>query len=115
MLLSSTSHPSRRIEEARKPWLAAIHGSALGGGLEIALGCRYRVALANASLGFPEVMLGVVPGASGTVRTPRLIGVAAALDLVTSGKPVTAARARTIGLIDAVFEGDLVASAVAAR
>ena len=102
-----------RIEETRKPWLAAIHGSALGGGLEIALGCRYRVALANASLGFPEVMLGVVPGASGTVRTPRLIGIAAALDLVISGKPVTAARARTIGLIDAVFEGDLVASAVA--
>lgn len=102
-----------RIEAARKPWLAAIHGSALGGGLEIALGCRYRVALAGASLGFPEVTLGVVPGASGTVRTPRLIGVTAAVDLVTTGKPIAAAQAKAIGLVDAIVDGDLVASAVA--
>lgn len=61
-----------RIEDATKPWIAAIHGSALGGGFEVALGCRFRVALESASVGLPEVTLGIIPGASGTVRTPRL-------------------------------------------
>lgn len=102
-----------RIEGAAKPWIAAIHGSALGGGLELALGCRLRVALATASLGLPEVTLGIVPGAGGTVRTPRAVGLAAAVDLVTSGKPIRAARAREIGLIDAVIEGDLLPGALA--
>ena len=101
-----------RIEGARLPWVAAIHGSALGGGLEIALGCRFRVAVPGASLGLPEVNLGIIPGASGTVRTPRLIGVEAAVDLVTSGRPIKAEKALALGLIDAILPGDLVEGAV---
>lgn len=101
------------IEGAKKPWVAAIHGSALGGGLEVALGCAYRVAVASASLGLPEVKLGIIPGAGGTVRLPRLIGPAAAIDLVTSGNPVGAKKAETLGLIDAVVDGDLRAGAIA--
>ncbi|RID91955.1 3-hydroxyacyl-CoA dehydrogenase [Gemmobacter lutimaris] len=102
-----------RIEGAVKPWVAAIHGSALGGGFEVALGCRFRVALDGASVGLPEVGLGIVPGASGTVRTPRVAGAAAAVDLVTTGKPVKAAKAQAMGLVDAVMTGDLRAGAVA--
>lgn len=102
----------KRIETAQKPWIAAIHGSALGGGFEIALGCRYRVALATASVGLPEVMLGIVPGAGGTVRTPRFAGVEAALDLVTSGKPVKVVKAKALGLVDAVVDGDLLAGSL---
>lgn len=102
-----------QMEGAQKPWVAAIHGSALGGGFEVAMGCRFRVALDIASVGLPEVSLGIVPGASGTVRTPRLAGVESAVDLVTSGKPVSAAKALSLGLIDAVFAGDLLANAVA--
>ncbi|WP_112873890.1 3-hydroxyacyl-CoA dehydrogenase NAD-binding domain-containing protein [Paracoccus endophyticus] len=102
-----------RIEGAAKPWIAAIHGSALGGGLEVAMGCRFRVAAPDAALGLPEVTLGIVPGAGGTVRTPRLTGVEAAVDLVTTGKPVRAPRAAAMGLIDAVVEGDLVEAAIA--
>ena len=100
------------IEAAAKPWVAAIHGSALGGGFEVALGCRFRVALDSASVGLPEVTLGIVPGASGTVRTPRLAGVAAAVDLVTTGRPVKAPKARDLGLIDAGLTGALRAAAV---
>ncbi len=102
-----------RIEGAAKPWVAAIHGSALGGGLEVAMGCRFRVALETAALGLPEVGLGIVPGASGTVRTPRLVGAAAAVELVTTGRPVKAERARAMGLVDAVVTGDLRTAAVA--
>ena len=101
-----------RIERAEKPWIAAIHGSALGGGLEIAMGCRFRVAAPDAKLGLPEVNLGIIPGASGTVRTPRLIGAEAAIGLVTSGRPWRAQQALTAGLIDAVVEGDLPEGAV---
>ncbi|TNE90117.1 MAG: 3-hydroxyacyl-CoA dehydrogenase, partial [Rhodobacteraceae bacterium] len=102
-----------RIEGAQKPWIAAIHGAALGGGFEIAMGCRFRVALEGASVGLPEVTLGIVPGASGTVRTPRLAGVQAAVDLVTGGKPVKAAKAKALGLIDAVVSGDMQDAALA--
>ncbi|PRD40044.1 UNVERIFIED_CONTAM: ehhadh [Trichonephila clavipes] len=102
-----------RIEGAVKPWVAAIHGSALGGGFEVALGCRFRVALDGASVGLPEVGLGIVPGASGTVRTPRVAGAAAAVDLVTTGKPVKAAKAQAMGLVDAVLSGDLCEGAIA--
>lgn len=102
-----------RIEGAAKPWVAAIHGAALGGGFEVAMGCRFRVALEGASVGLPEVGLGIVPGASGTVRTPRLAGVEAAVDLVTSGKPVRAPKALSLGLLDAVFADDLRANALA--
>ncbi|MTH98246.1 3-hydroxyacyl-CoA dehydrogenase [Roseibium sp. RKSG952] len=96
----------RRIETAEKPWIAAIHGAALGGGLELALGCAWRLAAASASLGFPEVNLGLVPGAGGCARAPRLIGAEQALELVTSGRPVSALKARELGLVDAVVEGD---------
>ena len=102
-----------RIETAAKPWCAAIHGSALGGGLEVALGCRFRVAAPDASLGLPEVTLGIVPGAGGTVRTPRVMGFPAAVDLVTSGKPLRAGAAQAAGLINAVLAGDLRMAAIA--
>lgn len=101
-----------RIEDAAKPWIAAIHGSALGGGLEIALGCRFRVAGADARIGLPEVSLGLIPGASGTVRTPRLAGVAAAVQLITSGLPWSAEKAYREGLIDAVIETNLLQGAL---
>lgn len=96
-----------KIEAASKPWIAAIHGSALGGGLEVALGCRFRVAVATAQLGLPEVTLGVIPGAGGTVRLPRLIDLARAVEMVTGGRPIPAREAQGIGLIDAVVDGDL--------
>lgn len=102
-----------RIEAAAKPWTAAIHGSALGGGFEVALGCRFRVAVPDASIGLPEVNLGIIPGAGGTVRTPRLAGVPAAVALVTSGRPVKAEKALAMGLIDAVVRGDLTEGAIA--
>ncbi|MDX3976445.1 3-hydroxyacyl-CoA dehydrogenase NAD-binding domain-containing protein [Shinella sp.] len=101
------------IESAKKPWVAAVHGSALGGGLEVALGCAYRVAVASASLGLPEVKLGIIPGAGGTVRLPRLIGAAAAVELVTGGSPVGAKKAQALGLVDALIDGDLRAGAIA--
>jgi 3-hydroxyacyl-CoA dehydrogenase len=101
------------IEAARVPWIAAIHGAALGGGFEIAMGCRFRVAVPQAKIGLPEVTLGIIPGASGTVRTPRLAGVEVAVDLVTSGKPMAALKACEAGLIDAVIEDDLEAGAIA--
>ncbi|MDP9811456.1 3-hydroxyacyl-CoA dehydrogenase [Rhizobium tibeticum] len=101
-----------RIETAAKPWIAAIHGSALGGGFEVALGCRFRVAVPSASVGLPEVRLGIVPGAGGTVRLPRLVGPALAAEMVTTGTPVAAPRARSQGLIDAVVEGDLEKGAI---
>ncbi|HWL55194.1 MAG TPA: 3-hydroxyacyl-CoA dehydrogenase NAD-binding domain-containing protein, partial [Paracoccus sp. (in: a-proteobacteria)] len=88
-------------------------GSALRGGLEVALGCRFRVAAPDASLGLPEVTLGIVPGAGGTVRTPRVVGFPAAVDLVTSGKPLRAGAAQAAGLIDAVLAGDLRMAAIA--
>jgi 3-hydroxyacyl-CoA dehydrogenase len=91
-----------RLETCSVPWIAAINGAALGGGAEIALACRYRVAAPAAQIGFPEVTLGVVPGAGGTQRLPRLVGLAAALDLVATGKAITSARALEIGLIDGV-------------
>jgi len=102
-----------RIEAAQKPWVAAIHGSALGGGFEVAMGCRFRVAAPDASVGLPEVSLGIVPGASGTVRTPRLAGAALAVELVTSGRPMRAPKALAAGLVDAVIEGDLLEGATA--
>lgn len=102
-----------RLEAADTPWIAAIHGAALGGGFEIAMGCRFRIAVDSARVGLPEVTLGVIPGASGTVRTPRLAGVEVAVDLVTSGKPMPAAKALDAGLLDAVVSGDLEREAVA--
>ncbi len=102
-----------RIEGARLPWIAALHGTALGGGFELALGCRLRVALPDAAVGLPEVTLGLVPGASGTVRTPRLAGAAAALEMVLSGRKVPAPEALALGLIDHIVMPPLGASALA--
>jgi len=99
-----------RIEAATKPWVAAVHGTALGGGCEVTLGCHYRVAVPTAKFGLPEVHLGLIPGAGGTVRLPRLIGTENAIAMVTSGKPVAAEDALTKGLIDAVAQDDDLAS-----
>ncbi|MDI6726540.1 MAG: 3-hydroxyacyl-CoA dehydrogenase NAD-binding domain-containing protein [Smithellaceae bacterium] len=100
------------IEDSPKPVLAAIHGTALGGGLEIALGCHFRIALTNAKVGLPEVKLGLLPGAGGTQRLPRLAGVQAALEIIVSGNPVSAAKAKSQGILDEVVEGDLKAAAL---
>lgn len=94
------------IEAAPVPVVAAIHGSALGGGLEVALGAHYRIAVPGARLGLPEVSLGLLPGAGGTQRLPRLAGFDASADMITTGKPVDAERALKIGLIDRVAEGN---------
>ncbi|HEY5210540.1 MAG TPA: 3-hydroxyacyl-CoA dehydrogenase NAD-binding domain-containing protein [Stellaceae bacterium] len=99
-------------ENSPKPIVVAIHGTALGGGLEVALGCHYRVAVASAQLGLPEVKLGILPGAGGTQRMPRVIGVKAALDMITSGDPIPAAKAKAIGLVDDIVEGDLLEGAI---
>jgi len=102
------------LEACPKPVVAAIHGTALGGGLELALSCHYRVAVPSAKLGLPEVKLGLVPGAGGTQRLPRLVGVERALEVIAFGEPMKAAEAATHGLVDAVVsEGSLRADAVA--
>ncbi|MBW4979726.1 3-hydroxyacyl-CoA dehydrogenase NAD-binding domain-containing protein [Marinobacter adhaerens] len=95
------------LESSAKPVIAAIHGSALGGGFELALSCHYRCALTSASVGLPEVTLGLLPGAGGTQRLPRLAGVKAALDIMTTGKKISATEARDLGVVDRVFDGDL--------
>lgn len=94
------------MEQATKPWVAALHGTVLGGGLEIALGCVARVAKTGTNLGLPEVNLGLIPGAGGTVRLPRLVDPAEALTLISSGKPITADKALRIGLVDRIAEAD---------
>ncbi len=94
------------VEDADKPIIAAIHGVAAGGGLELALGCHYRLAAADARVGLPEVTLGIIPGAGGTQRLPRLIGVPAALDFIVQGKLNPAPKAHDVGVLDELFEGD---------
>ena len=101
------------VEAISKPVVAAIHGVALGGGLELALTCPWRVAAVSAKLGLPEVKLGLLPGAGGTQRLPRVVGVEAALGMIVSGDPVSAARALEIGLVDEVAQGGLLEGAVA--
>ena len=96
----------RRLETNGKPFVAAIHGLALGGGLELALACHERVAAENTQVGLPEVKLGLLPGAGGTQRLPRLIGRTAALEMMLRGEPVSAARARELGIIDVVVPAD---------
>ncbi len=102
-----------RLEALSKPVIASVHGTALGGGLELALASHYRIADPRARVGFPEVNLGLLPGAGGTQRAPRLMGVEAALDLMLSGKPISAGTALETGLIDRVADGDLLDSALA--
>ena len=101
------------IENAAKPVVAAINGIALGGGLELTLGCHGRVVSKEAKLGLPEVKLGVLPGAGGTQRLPRLVGVAAALDIIVGGEPLTANQAQACGLVDLVAAGNLLDDACA--
>ncbi|MBT8076240.1 MAG: enoyl-CoA hydratase/isomerase family protein [Gammaproteobacteria bacterium] len=100
------------LEASPKPVVAAIHGTALGGGFEIALGCHYRVALKSARVGLPEVKLGLLPGAGGTQRLPRLVGVQTALPMIMSGDPVTAEEAEQMGAVDHVVNGDLLVQAL---
>jgi 3-hydroxyacyl-CoA dehydrogenase len=102
-----------RIESCAKPVIAAIHGAALGGGLETAMACHYRVADAAAEVGQPEVKLGLIPGAGGTQRLPRLAGVETALRMCTFGEPVGAGAALASGIVDEIVEGSLLDAALA--
>jgi len=101
------------IENCSKPVVAAIHGTALGGGLEVALACHYRVADKSAKLGTPEVKLGLLPGAGGTQRLPRVAGVRKALEMTATGNPIGAQQAFDCGLVDRIVEGDLIPHGVA--
>jgi 3-hydroxyacyl-CoA dehydrogenase len=109
---TSTHARLKRIEDAVKPVVAAIHGNALGGGLELAMSCHFRVATPDARVGQPEVLLGIIPGAGGTQRLPRLCGVPMALEMCTDGKPVPAPRALSEGILDHLVTGDLRAGAI---
>ncbi len=100
------------LEECYKPVVCAIHGTALGGGLEIAMGCHYRVAVPTAIVGQPEVLLGIFPGAGGTQRLPRLCGLAKAAELCATGRNVKADEALASGIVDEIVEGDLLAGAI---
>jgi len=102
-----------RVEDSRKPIVVAIHGTAFGGGLELAMSGHYRVAVPSAQVGQPEVKLGIIPGAAGTQRLPRLAGVAAAVEMCADGKPVSAEKALALGIIDKLIDGDLLAGAIA--
>ncbi len=101
------------FENSPKPVVAAVHGTALGGGMEIVLGCHFRVAATTAMCGLPEVKLGIIPGAGGTQRLPRIVGAQAALEMITSGNFVGAAKAHKMGIFDELVEGDLEAGAIA--
>jgi 3-hydroxyacyl-CoA dehydrogenase len=101
------------LEAMPKPVVAAIHGTALGGGLELALGCHFRVAVPTARLGLPEIKLGIIPGAGGTQRLPRLIGMEKAMPMILSGDPIPAREAHALGLVDEIADGELTAAAVA--
>ena len=102
-----------RTEASAKPVIAALHGSALGGGLELALACHFRIAAAGTRLGLPEVKLGIIPGAGGTQRLPRLVSARTALTMIAEGKELSAAEACRLGLLDACVEADLESAAIA--
>src|SRR5271166_1989564 len=109
-----TIHPLLlKIEDSLKPVVMAIHGTAFGGGLEVAMAGHYRVAAPGAQVGQPEVKLGLIPGAGGTQRLPRLAGVAKAVEMCTDGNPVKAQDALQSGILDKLIEGDLLTGAVA--
>src|SRR5688500_16486593 len=99
------------VEATTKPVIAAINGACMGGGLELALGCHYRVALADAKISFPEVKLGLIPGAGGTQRFPRLVGLETALNMIVSGATLPAAALKESALFDAIVKEDLAAAA----
>src|SRR5688572_2599119 len=102
-----------RLEDGPKPLVMALHGTTLGGGLELAMAGHYRVAVADAQMGQPEVNLGIIPGAEGTQRLPRLVGVEKAIEMCVTGKPIKAADALQAGLLDAIVDAPLVEGAVA--
>jgi len=102
-----------KVEDSVKPVIVAIHGTAFGGGMELAMAGHYRVAVANAQFGQPEVKLGLIPGAAGTQRLPRLAGVAKAVEMCVGGNPINAEEALTLGIIDRIIEGDLLPGALA--
>jgi 3-hydroxyacyl-CoA dehydrogenase len=102
-----------RVEDCRKPLVMAIHGTAFGGGLELAMAGHYRVAMPAAQVGQPEVKLGIIPGAAGTQRLPRLAGVAKAVEMCAGGVPISAAEVLKFGIIDKLIDGDLLAGAIA--
>src|SRR6266550_4046167 len=101
------------MEDSTKPVIVAIHGTAFGGGLELAMAGHYRVAVPSAQVGQPEVKLGLIPGAAGTQRLPRLAGVAKAVEMCAFGEPVKAQAALEAGIVDRIVEGDLLAGAIA--
>jgi 3-hydroxyacyl-CoA dehydrogenase len=101
------------IDDIKKPTIAAVHGTPLGGGLELTMSCHFRVAAAGTRLGLPEIKLGLIPGAGGTQRLPRLVGIEKALPMILSGDPIPAKDALAAGLVDEIIEGDLVSGAVA--
>ncbi len=100
------------VENAGKPVVAALHGTTLGGGLELAMACHYRIAMPSAKMGLPEIKLGIIPGAGGTQRLPRLVGLDRAMDMIVSGTPVGAATAQELGIVDAIANGAIRAEAV---
>ncbi|HYL86898.1 MAG TPA: 3-hydroxyacyl-CoA dehydrogenase NAD-binding domain-containing protein [Candidatus Angelobacter sp.] len=102
-----------KIEDCGKPVVAAIHGTAFGGGMEYAMACHYRVAARSAKVGQPEVKLGIIPGAAGTQRLPRLAGVAKAVEMCCEGGPVSAEEAFQLGIVDKLIDGELLAGAIA--
>src|ERR1041385_4770081 len=101
------------LDDVKKPTIAAVHGTPLGGGLELTMGCHFRVAAPSTRLGLPEIKLGLIPGAGGTQRLPRLVGIEKALPMILSGDPIPAKEAMAAGLVDEIIEGDLVQGAVA--
>jgi len=103
----------RLIEDTAVPVVAALYGTVMGGGVETAIACHYRVAQEGTKVGLPEITLGIIPGAGGTQRMPRLIGLEPALDMMLSGKPLTVADAQKVGLVDAAVDGDVTAAAIA--
>ena len=102
-----------KIEDSAKPVIVAVHGTAFGGGMELAMAAHYRVALSTAQFGQPEVKLGLIPGAAGTQRLPRLAGVAKAVEMCVGGNPVNAEEALKLGIVDRIIEGDLLSGAIA--
>ncbi|HET9995701.1 MAG TPA: 3-hydroxyacyl-CoA dehydrogenase NAD-binding domain-containing protein [Candidatus Acidoferrum sp.] len=102
-----------KIEDCSKPVVMAIHGTAFGGGLELAMAGHYRVAVRSAKVGQPEVKLGIIPGAAGTQRLPRLAGVAKAIEMCAGGNPINAEQALEIGIVDRLMDGDLLTDAIA--
>src|SRR5216684_2642006 len=101
------------MEDSSKPLICAIHGTAVGGGLEVAMGAHYRVAVPSAQVGQPEVKLGLIPGAAGTQRLPRLAGVAKAVEMCAEGNPIKAQAALQAGILDRLVDGDLLSGAIA--